>query len=286
MTIRNITSKRILTPQKRGFLAQGEYPFTHTLAWSVGCGLGKTYCGAYCYAPTLPNWLYNREEGEAWGEGIVIKENAPELLAAELAKTRDRSTMRIFMSSTTDPYQPLERKLRLTRQCLEVFQRYADLDLLLIQTRSPIVTDDAALIAAIPYVWVSMTLETDRADLPYGPNRAMIDQRYAAIQKLTAAGVRVQIAVSPCLPYSNDFADWLIASGAQRIIVDTFVAGDGSEGKRTSTSPFASESGYDWRSEDHARHLYAMLQGKSAQVGWSAAGFSGIPPRTKVMLDM
>ena len=279
MDIRTIQVKKILTPQKNGFLAKGQYPFTHSLSWAVGCGFGQTYCGKYCYAQMLPNWLYNRQEGEHWGDVVIIKENAPELLAAELAKAKKRSTMRIFMSSVTDPYQPAERKYRLTRRCLEVFAQYADLDLLVIQTRSPLVVDDLDLIATIPYAFLSMTLETDRGDLAYGPNPPIIQQRYAAVQAAAARGIRTQIAVAPCLPYSDQFAAWLAASGAHKILVDTFVTGDGSDGERTAESPFANLANYNWRNGDPACQLYNDLKARGIPVGWSAEGFASIPPR-------
>lgn len=279
MDIRTIQVKKILTPQKGGFLAKGDYPFTHSLSWAVGCGFGQTYCGDYCYAQMLPNWLYNRGADDEWGKLVLIKENAPECLAAELAKAKKRPAMRIFMSSVTDPYQPVERRYRLTRRCLEVFAQYPDLDLLVIQTRSPLVTDDLDLIATIPYAFISMTLETDRGDLPYGPNRAVLEQRYGAVQAAVARGIRTQLAVSPCLPYSDHFADWLAASGATRFLVDTFVAGDGSQGERTAESPFASRADYNWRNGDPARHLYEALQARGLPVGWSAGGFASIPSR-------
>jgi DNA repair photolyase len=189
--------------------------------------------------------------------------------------------MRIFMSSVTDPYQPLERRYRLTRQCLQVFARYDDLDLLVIQTRSPLVMDDLDLIASIPYAWLSMTLETDRGDLPYGPNARFIEQRHAAVQAAVAAGVRTQITVAPCLPYTANFADYLLASGAHRIVVDTFVDGDGSAGNRTAQSPFADAAGYDWRDDDPARRLYDNLRQRHPNVGWSLEGFGSIPPRQR-----
>jgi DNA repair photolyase len=277
--MRTIEAKRILTKQKRGFLTEGTYPYTHTLSWAVGCGFGGIYCGKYCYAQTMPNWYYNRAEGEAWGDAVILKINAPDLLAAELAKARSRSSMRIFMSSVTDPYQPVERKHRLTRQCLDVFARYDDLDLLVIQTRSPLVMDDLDRIAALPYAVISMTIETDRGDLPYGPNRNMIDRRFDAIRAAVAAGISTQITVSPCLPYSPDFLDRLVSSGANRVVVDTFVEGDGSNGQRTENSPFAEDAGYNWRDDDPARRLYDQLYTRGVTVGWSAAGFGGIPPR-------
>ena len=272
---------RILTPQRGGFLSAGPWPFTHSLGWSAGCGLGRTYCGRYCYAQHLPNWTFSREEGEDWGEAVIVKENAAALLAEELGRagSAGRRRMRLFMSTVSDPWQPVERRLRLTRQCLQVFARYPDIDLLLLQTRSPTVLDDAEAIAALPGAWLGMTLETDRGDLDYGPAAGAIRQRLSAIRDLAAAGVRVQLAVAPCLPHSEGFADLLLASGARRFVVDTFNAGDGSQGARTAGSPFAARAGYEWRDEGPARRLCEQLRAAGAEVGWSAAGFAGIPPR-------
>ena len=183
------------------------------------------------------------------------------------------------MSPVTDPYQPIERKLRLTRRCLEVFARYDDLDLLLIQTRGPAVVDDLDLIAAIPYAWLGMTIETDRFDLPYGPTKSHIERRLEAVKRAVARGVRTQIAVSPCLPYSGAFAERLLETGAQRIVIDTFAIGDGSRGKRTASSPFAALADYDWRDDDIAISLYHQLSAYHDQVEWSGPGFAGIPAR-------
>ena len=279
MNIRTIQAKSILTPQKRGFLTAGERPYTHSLSWATGCQLGALYCGAYCYAQMLPNWHFGRREGEAWGDALIVKENAPELLAAQLARARNRRHMRIFMSPVTDPYQPIERKLRLTRRCLEVFARYDDLDLLLIQTRGPSVVDDLALIAAIPYAWLGMTIETDRQDTPYGPTKSQVERRLAAVKRAVEAGVRAQIAVSPCLPYSDAFAERLLETGAQRIVVDTFAIGDGSRGARTGASPFAALADYDWRDDEIAVSLVHQLRAYHDSVEWSGAGFAGIPGR-------
>ena len=279
MRIRYSQAKSILTPQTRGFLTAGEQPYTHSLSLAAGCQFGKLYCGAYCYAQMLPNWHFARREGEAWGEALIIKENAAELLAAELARARNRRGMRIFMSPVTDPYQPIERKLRLTRRCLEVFARYDDLDLLLIQTRGPAVADDFDLIARISYAWLGMTIETDRGDLPYGPSRSHVEKRLEAVKLAVERGLRVQIAVSPCLPYSDIFAERLLETGAQRIVIDTFAVGDGSRGARTGRSPFAAVADYDWRNDDIAESLVHQLSAHHDGVAWSAAGFAGIAGR-------
>ena len=280
MNIRYTQAKSILTPQKRGFLTSGERPYTHSLSWATGCGYGKLHCGAYCYAQRLPNWHFARRDGEAWGDALIIKQNAPELLEAQLARARNRRHMRIFMSPVTDPYQPIERKLRLTRRCLQVFARYADLDLLLIQTRGPNVVDDLDLIAAIPYAWLGISIETDRHDMPYGPTESQVKRRLGAARLAVERGVKTQIAVSPCLPYSDGFAERLLETGAERIVIDTFAIGDGSRGARTANSPFAALADYDWRNDEIAISLYHQLSAQHDSVEWSGPGFAGIPGRT------
>ena len=169
--------------------------------------------------------------------------------------------------------------MRLTRRCLEVFAGFDDLDLLLIQTRAPAVVDDLDRLAAIPYAWLGMTIETDRHDLPYGPTKSHIERRLAAVKRAVECGVSAQIAVSPCLPYSDDFAERLLATGAQRIVIDTFAIGDGSRGRRTGSSPFAALADYDWRDDEPAISLYHQLSAFHDCVEWSGAGFAGIPGR-------
>src|SRR5712691_2857562 len=104
-------AKSILTPQHTGFLAEGPYPFTHALSGYIGCGFGQTTCGLYCYAQFLPNWSFSGFSA-AWGQAVSVKANAAQLLDKALSAMRPttRQNLRIFMSSTTDPYQPIERK--------------------------------------------------------------------------------------------------------------------------------------------------------------------------------
>jgi DNA repair photolyase len=163
MEVVEVMAKSILTPQKAGFLASRPHPFTHTLSPYTGCAYGATACGGYCYAQHEPNWLFGRD-GADWGQLVKAKVNAAALLDEALRRmgAPRRRVLRIFMSSTTDPYQPgPETTYQLTRQCLGVFARYPDLDLLVIQTRSPLAKEDIGLMGRIPYAWLSVTLETD-----------------------------------------------------------------------------------------------------------------------------
>jgi DNA repair photolyase len=286
MEVTQQEAKHILTPQHSGFLAAGPYPFTHALSAYTGCGFGQTTCGLYCYAQFLPNWSF-RGGSATWGHAVTVKSNAAELLERELhALTSERRrALRIFLSTTTDPYQPLEREHQVTRRCLEVFARYQDLDLLVIQTRSPLAERDLAYMQRIPYAWLSITIETDVQDylkkLRGGPALA---KRWALVRVANEAGVPTQVTVSPCLPYSDvaQFGQQLLSSGARRVIVDSCVDGDGAGGERTARSPFATVVP-DWQQTDHAHQLYEYLCAHSASagipIGWSNPGFCGIPPR-------
>ena len=274
-------AKSILTAQTAGFLASAPYPFTHTLSAYTGCGFGRTTCGLYCYAQFMPNWTFH-SQGQAWGDAVRVKTNAPELLDLALRgmDAERRGRMRIFMSSTTDPYQPLEATQRMTRRCLEVFARYPDLGLLVIQTRSPLAARDFDLIARVPYAWLSVTIETDDQELLRslrgGPALA---RRFALVREARQHDLNAQITVIPCMPYTAAFAETLAAAGATRVVVDTCVDGDGSGGQRTARSPYATALA-SWRETEPAHALFQQLLALGVDTGWSAAGFCGIPSHT------
>jgi len=286
MDILQKEASSILTPQRNGFLASAPHPFTHALSAYVGCGFGQTTCGLYCYAQFLPNWQF-RGFPATWGHAAQVKTNAAQLLAKELGrmKPEQRRRLRIFMSSTTDPYQPIERQYEVTRHCLEVFARYDDLDLLVVQTRSPLAARDFPLLQRIPYAWLSVSIETDDQTylkrLKGGP---LLEKRWELVRAAHEQGIPAQITVSPCLPYTSveEFSQRLLASGVQRIVIDTVADGDGANGKRTARSPFA-QTDPDWRRTDHAHLLHDYLcekaTGTSISIGWSIGGFCGIPPR-------
>ncbi len=279
-------AKSILTPQRNGFLAASPYPFTHSLSGYVGCGFGQTTCGLYCYAQYLPNWHFRGFTAE-WGHAVQVKTNAPQLLAQTLRamKPQTRQKLRIFMSSTTDPYQPIERQHQITRQCLEVFADYDDLDLLVVQTRSSLAARDFSLLQQIPYAWLSVSIETDdEAYLKHLKGGPTLEKRWELVRAACLSGIPTQITVSPCLPYTGveDFGQRLLQSGAQRLIVDSVTDGDGSGGQRTSHSPFAKVEPA-WKHTSHAHLLYHYLQehahGSDIRIGWSIEGFCGIPLR-------
>lgn len=203
--------------------------YTHTLNPYVGCAYGCSYC----YVRQLPVALFRSEPWGEWAEG---KRGDPATLARELVRAHAKGSVAIFFSSATDPYQPLEAKLRLTRGLLEAMAAAdAPPDFVLLQTRGPLVARDIdALLRLGSRVRVSMTLETDRDDVRrlLTPSAPPYAARLKALRELAAAGVAVQAAVSPLLPHTPAFAEQL-AEAAPRVVLDDFFRGDGSGGRRS-----------------------------------------------------
>ncbi|MCX6047677.1 MAG: radical SAM protein [Chloroflexi bacterium] len=264
-----------------GFLAG----FTHTLQPYIGC----RFACEYCYVKGLSVHRFHQPPAN-WGDYVHPRIGIAEQLRKELTRLAARNELdqlAIFMSSATDPYQGAERQWRLSRACLDLFQEFPP-GLLVIQTRSPLVVDDFARIRALgARCWLNFTLETDLEAVrqTLTPHCPSIAQRLAAIQAATAFGLQVQITVSPCLPYSSveTFGQQLLAQHC-RVIVDSFVSGDGQAGKRTAATAtgarYAEQAWGDWRSEERARALYEWLEIRLGErVGWSQAGFTALTQR-------
>lgn len=274
--VRAIQCRSILT-KTGGFL----HSYTHTLNPYAGCAFGASGCGVYCYVAESPVGRFARAP---WGFWVDAKTNAAPRLEAEIAKLEDPTRLRIFMSSATDPYQPVEAKLQITRSLLEVLRR-RPVGLLVVQTRSPLVKRDFDLLADMSFAWLSMTVETDddavrRLITPTCPS---IPQRVQAMQLARERGIHVQAAISPVLPHNSQrFADMLTGC-ADRVVIDTFTSGDGSGGQRTARrslpNRFEQLGWGDWRDEAAAHRLFAVLQDRlpaETTVTWSVEGFNSL----------
>lgn len=186
------------------------------------------------------------------------------------------------MSSATDPYNGWEQRYRITRACLAVFAEMPP-ELLVVQTRSPVVAHDYDLLRAIPSAWLSMTIETDddvvRKHLtPWCP---AIRQRVQAVRQAKALGLRVQVAVSPLLPcHDEHFLDLLCDLDPDFVIVDTLYLGDGANGKRSvalGCDALLQQQGYaEWTHPKRYERLLHMLRARLGEqrVGLSKDGFN------------
>ncbi|MFN0096509.1 MAG: radical SAM protein [Dehalococcoidia bacterium] len=190
-----VTSGRtasVLTPAS-GFIRA--YKFT--LNPYSGCGFACDYCYARFFAPS-------DDLRDSWGEWVRVKENAAETIGAA-ARTKDpRKRLEpgdsIFMSSVTDPYQPVEQKLGLTRRVLEALLPFQPR--LTVQTRSPIARRDIDLFQQFRAIRVNFSVPTDSeaVRLRYEPHAPSIKARLGTAEAIRASGVPIGICVSPMLP--------------------------------------------------------------------------------------
>ena len=259
---------RILTPTG-GYLRD----FTHTLQPYAGC---QFRC-SYCYVREMSVQRANPYR-LPWSEWIAPKTNAPECLLRE-AQRGVLAGARIFCSSATDPYTPIERKWRLTRGCLEVLVQHPPA-FLTMQTRSPLVLRDVDLLARIPSARVSVTITTDdeRVRRLLEPNAPSIALRVGALAKLRAAGVPTQAAVSPLLPCDPKRLAALLEPVADRIVIDDFFRGDGAGGRRSRAALVQLRAaGYAAWAEpgyaDAAIEIFRNVFG-TQRIGVSAKGFA------------
>ena len=214
-TISHRPARGILT-RATGFLAAYDFTMNPYAGCSFGC--------SYCYAADFSK---DRRQQENWGYWVQVKENAAELLARRPAGELDGK--RIYMSSVTDPYQPVERRLRLTRQLLEVLaERHRPK--LVVQTRSPDVVRDSDLFGQIEAnggrVQVNMTVTTDDEEVrrSFEPSCPANPARLKAIAQTSAAGVNSCITMTPLLLVGNPhaFAAQLLATGVRKFIIQPF----------------------------------------------------------------
>jgi DNA repair photolyase len=179
-------ARSILRPQR-----DERYGFGFALSPYRGCGHGCRYC----YVREYPNTLHGAEE---WGGWSAPKLNAPELLWNQRHKLHNQS---LFLASATDPYQPLEREFRLTRGCLEVLLKCPTTRVLL-HTRSPLVLQDLELIREFGTrltVGFSIPTDDDTVRQVVEPKAPPIPSRWAAVERLTAAGIQVGISATPLM---------------------------------------------------------------------------------------
>ncbi len=179
-----------------------------------GCTFACTYCYAAFFAP-------EDEQRERWGQWVRVKTNAVEKLRNMRLDLRGKT---VLMSSATDPYQPIERRLELTRSLLPILARRGVN--LTVQTRSPIAARDIDLFQQFDSIRVNLSITTDSEAVRrrFEPQCASIEQRLAAVTEIAAAGIRTGIGVSPLLPLEHpaEFARQIIETGVSSVRIGTF----------------------------------------------------------------
>lgn len=212
---------------------------SHSLQPYRGCALGSTLCGVGCYA------RHQRmvTGGRGWGSFLDVKSNAPELYLKTIQRERAwaRRTlglMTVFMSSSTEPFPPQERKLGVSGRILNAMLDQPP-DVLIVQTHSPLVCDHLGSLIKLHQkcnLRVHLSIESDTDRLPGLPRPASsVNDRIEAAGKLKQAGLFVAITVAPLLPIQNPHKFFeMIATVADAVVIDHFIGGDGTvNGSRT-----------------------------------------------------
>jgi len=172
--------------------------------WSLNPYRGCSHACAYCYARAYHEYL-GHSAGTDFERIIYIKPHAADLLKARFER-RSWNGDPICMSGATDPYQALERRHQITRQCVEVFAAYRNP--LIIITRSPLVTRDIPVLqelAAHNAVRVHVSIPVaDKHASALEPGAPPPAARLRAVRALRDAGIPAGISLAPIVPGISD----------------------------------------------------------------------------------
>jgi len=159
--------------------------------WVINQYVGCQFDCLYCYAKFMCRFKPN-DYGK-WGAWVEAKANAVQLIKDKKIEGR------VFMSSVSDPYQPVERKLELTREILKNLDKDAQLSIL---TKSDLVLRDIDILRQFKNVEVGLTINSfsgeDKATFePYSPPSA---ERIEALKELHKSGLKTYAFISPIIP--------------------------------------------------------------------------------------
>jgi len=182
-------------------VSKRQLPFTWTINPYRGCEFGCHYC----YARYTHEFMEMRD-GADFEQKIYVKQHAAELLRHDLRRVKRGES--IALGTATDPYQPAERRYEVTRAILEEFARHRGFELGIV-TKSNLIVRDVELLREVAKqnrLSVHITITTLNVELAriLEPRAPRPDLRLDAVQKLSAAGVRVGVSCCPVLPGITD----------------------------------------------------------------------------------
>ncbi|RUT28004.1 radical SAM protein [Paenibacillus zeisoli] len=181
--------------------------------WSINPYRGCAHGCSFCYARAFQSFIGRGAEDE-FQHHILLKQNAPDALEGQLSRLAgkfgyDIEAMRrhigqVTIGTATDPYQPIEAKAQLTRECLKLLAKYRISTS--ITTRSPLITRDLDILTQMKDISVNISINSLDAGLirriePASPHPQM---RLETVQKLAESGVHVGIFAAPILPLLTD----------------------------------------------------------------------------------
>lgn len=181
MKIQEIEAKSILSRSQIYDYALNPY---------VGCG----HNCVYCYAKFMKRFTGH---SEIWGEFVDVKINAPKLLAEEVRK---KKVGRVWVSGVCDPYQPLEKRYKLTRRCIDILVEHGWP--FSIQTKSDLILRDIEILKRARNVEVGFTITTadEKIRKIFEPGAPPSSRRIEALIALHAGKITTFAMIAPILP--------------------------------------------------------------------------------------
>lgn len=187
----------------------------YTVSPYMGCTIGCRYC--YAQTRLSPARALMGLPQVPWGSYVDVRSNAAALLRDELAASPPAPIK--FCPIVSDPYQPLERRHRLTRACLEVLADAKDGFTTMLLTRSGDILDDVDLIASLPGARVGVSLPSADPEVlaHFEPRAANLETRVRILETFADRGLRTLAVVQPMLPGPVDALADLLAAHASSV---------------------------------------------------------------------
>jgi DNA repair photolyase len=173
--------------------------------WSINPYRGCEHGCSYCYARPYHEFL-GLNAGLDFEQKIIIKQRAPELVRQWISKPKWTGE-RLALSGVTDPYQPVEAKLKITRQILEIMLETRHC--VTVITKNALIARDIDLLSelakqSLTGIAISITtLDTDLARI-MEPRTSSPAARFRTVEKLSSAGIPVHVNLAPMIPGLND----------------------------------------------------------------------------------
>lgn len=203
MNVREITCRNAIT-------RTGIAGYDYCLNPYVGCAHGCKYC----YATFMKRFTGH---AEPWGTFVDIKINAADVLRRQLRGIRKGA---LLIGTVTDPYQPLEERYHLTRDCLSALTS-SPLSVNIL-TRSALIVRDIDILRQLPSVEAGFSITTNRDDIRriFEPGAPSITARVKALKAIHDAGIKTYVFIGPMLPMDPAALAGMIEGSTDEVLID------------------------------------------------------------------